>query len=187
MITLIIFLFQADVVMWPEQFWGYRGGAFPGGFSPYVGTQGISHTSINLPSLISSNASLSAACVQLVLNCLSCLCSLHAFPRLLPAPYSHCAFDLECPSPICADPKPTHWSGPGSKTVFSIFFCTHPYLAMTSPSSELPGFFFSFPYCILLDIKPDLKHLKGRSYDFMCPSLPLAHTFLWWTHRASSH
>lgn len=142
MITLIIFLFQADVVMWPEQFWGYRGGAFPGGFSPYVGTQGISHTSINLPSLISSNASLSAACVQLVLNCLSCLCSLHAFPRLLPAPYSHCAFDLECPSPICADPKPTHWSGPGSKTVFSIFFCTHPYLAMTSPSSELPGFFF---------------------------------------------
>lgn len=96
---------------WCDQnnFGDMGGGAFPGDFAPYVGVQGSSHTCINFPSPISSHASLYAACVQWVLNCLSRPLSLHAFPRLTLD--SLCAFDLECPSPICVGPKTTHHQG----------------------------------------------------------------------------
>lgn len=62
----------------------------------------------------------------------SCMLS-HTCPFTLSVP-------LECPSPVCVDPKPTHHSGPGSKIIFfSIFYHIHLYLAVTSPSLNSLG------------------------------------------------
>ena len=179
---------------WCDQnnFGDMGGGAFPGDFAPYIGTQGSSHTCINFPSRISSHSSLYAACVQWALNCLSWPLSLHAFPRL-PLD-SLCAFDLECPSPICVGPKTTHHQGLIQRSSSSQSFMTST-LTWQWPLPPLNSLdVFSFPYHVLLDIKPNFNLLKGRSYvSFLCPSLPLAQSFLlWvnhvsWTYTPSSH
>ena len=178
----IFSLFQTNVVMWPEQFWGHEGGAFPGDFAPYTGTQDSSHACVNVPSLIPFHASLYTDCVPRVLNCLSCLhTSLRAFSHL--SHDSHCAFNLEFPSSfLCVGPKRAHQLDLVARSS-SPSFLTSP-LTWRWPLPSLNSLnVFAFPCHVLLDVKLDFKLLKGRSYaSFLCPSLPPAQSFLWWVN-----
>ena len=178
----IFSLFQTNVVMWPEQFWGHEGGAFPGDFAPYTGTQDSSHACVNVPSPIPFHASLYTDCVPWVLNCLSCLhTSLRAFSHL--SHDSHCAFNLEFPSSfLCVGLKRAHQLDPVTRSS-SPSFLTSP-LTWRWPLPSLNSLnVFAFPCHVLLDVKLDFKLLKGRSYaSFLCPSLPPAQSFLWWVN-----
>lgn len=140
-----------NVLMWPETIGGRRA---------VVGEEAV------LRSLVLSSAFKALHTLGSIsfdfLSCLS-LCSLHSsgpesclhflhdFPRL--PLYSLCALDLECPFPLCAETKPTHYSGPASKIIIFLIF-DHVYLHLAGPSPSLNSrdiFFFLFliMFCLI--------------------------------------
>lgn len=172
-VPLVIFLFQPNALMWPE--WLGRG--WSAGEEAVLGSLVLSsafkalHT-LGSISFDSSRVSLYAPCIPQVLNHFSCLHFLYDFPRL-PLCFL-CALDLECPFPLCADPKPTHYSGPASKIIVFLIF-DHVYfdLAGTSPCLNFLGIYIFFLFLIMFCLISSLtsSSLRARAVPHFSVSI----------------
>lgn len=167
MVTLIIFLFQANVVMWPEQFWGHGRGSIPWRLcSLRWRSRLLTHLhQFPFPDFFScfSLCSLRSMGPELFVTAPLPTC----FP--MPAPWLSLCLRPRMPFPQLCRPKDYSPSGPDSNIIFFSVLCDiHPYLAVTSPSSELPGCFFLFLIMFYLISSPTSISLRAGAMSRFC-------------------